>query len=193
MLLRQSTLKAIAAGTVTLAFRRWRRPTVRAGGTLTTAVGVLAIDEVSPIDLADITEDEARAAGHEDLPSLRRALSQRATGTVYRIMFHRAGPDPRIALRQVLPDADELEQLRLRMARWDAASPTGSWTRAVLELLRDNPGVRAADLAEQAGMDKPRFKVNVRKLKGIGLTESLETGYRLSPRGTAFLAQVPPG
>jgi hypothetical protein len=31
------------------------------------------------------------------------------------------------------------------------------------------------------------FKLNVRKLKALGLTESLEVGYRLSPRGAAFL------
>ncbi len=31
------------------------------------------------------------------------------------------------------------------------------------------------------------FKTNVRKLKALGLTESLEVGYRLSPRGRAFL------
>ena len=32
-----------------------------------------------------------------------------------------------------------------------------------------------------------RFKLNVRKLKQLGLTESLSTGYHLSPRGVAFL------
>ena len=46
MLLTRATLEAIAADTVTLAFRRWRRPTVRTGGTLTTAVGMLSIDDV---------------------------------------------------------------------------------------------------------------------------------------------------
>ena len=49
MLFKQATLGDIAAGKVTLAFRRWRRPTVRAGGTLTTPVGVLAIDAVEKV------------------------------------------------------------------------------------------------------------------------------------------------
>jgi hypothetical protein len=31
----------------------------------------------------------------------------------------------------------------------------------------------------------------VRKLKALGLTESLEVGYRLSPRGRAYLARTP--
>ena len=47
-----------------------------------------------------------------------------------------------------------------------------------------SPGVRAADLA---GVVRPRdaldFKRDVRRLKELGLTESLEIGYRLSPRG----------
>ena len=34
------------------------------------------------------------------------------------------------------------------------------------------------------------FKVNVRKLKGLGLAESLEVGYRLSPRGRALLEEA---
>jgi predicted transcriptional regulator len=46
----------------------------------------------------------------------------------------------------------------------------------------------AAELAEQAGRDPPAFKRDVRMLKELGLTESLERGYRLSPRGRALLA-----
>jgi hypothetical protein len=36
-------------------------------------------------------------------------------------------------------------------------------------------------------MERQAFKLNVRKLKELGLTESLEVGYRLSPLGEAFL------
>jgi hypothetical protein len=39
-------------------------------------------------------------------------------------------------------------------------------------------------------MEKAPFKANVRKLKGLGLTESLEIGYRLSPRGRAVLRHL---
>ena len=76
------------------------------------------------------------------------------------------------------------------MARWDASSSSGPWTQPVLRLLGKHSGVRAADLAATVGMDTPRFKANVRKLKGLGLTESLEIGYRLSPRGEAFLQHM---
>ena len=73
------------------------------------------------------------------------------------------------------------------MARFDAASGNGPWTRRYLELIRDNEGVRAPDLAARGGLDVPRFKRRVRQLKGLGLTISLDVGYRISPRGTTFL------
>jgi hypothetical protein len=57
----------------------------------------------------------------------------------------------------------------------------------VLELIRDHPATRAADLAASLGRDTRPFKTDVRKLKELGLTESLEVGYRLSPRGRALL------
>jgi hypothetical protein len=37
---------------------------------------------------------------------------------------------------------------------------------------------------------KQRFKTNVRKLKELGLTESLEVGYRLSPRGKTGIERL---
>ena len=190
MLLTQATLEAIAAGTVTMAFRRWRRPTVRTGGTLLTAIGLLSIDDVSRVALDDLTESDARASGHTDLDALSSKLSKRTAGTLYRIALHHAGPDPQIALRAAVPSSADLESLRSRMVRWDASSSSGPWTQPVLRLLGKYPGVRAADLAASLGMDTQRFKANVRKLKGLGLTQSLETGYRLSPRGEAFLEHV---
>ena len=71
--------------------------------------------------------------------------------------------------------------------RWDRASRSGPWVRNYLAVLERCPGVRAADLADEVGVDTARFKANVRKLKALGLTESLEVGYRLSPRGNALL------
>ena len=144
MLLTQATLEAIAAGTVTMAFRRWRRPTVRTGGTLLTAIGLLSIDDVSRVALDDLTESDARASGHTDLDALRSKLSKRTAGTLYRIALHRAGPDPRIALRAAVPSSADLESLRSRMVRWDASSSSGPWTQPVLRLLGKHPGVRAA-------------------------------------------------
>jgi hypothetical protein len=73
------------------------------------------------------------------------------------------------------------------------AARDGPWTLATLRLIGGRPGVRAADLAAAMGRERQPFKADVRKLKELGLTESLEVGYRLSPRGRALLAASPDG
>ena len=61
----------------------------------------------------------------------------------------------------------------------------------VLRLIGESTGTRAADLAAQLGEpDLARFKSRVRRLKNLGLTESLGVGYRISPRGRALLDQL---
>lgn len=189
MLLRRDTLAGIAEGRVTLAFRRWKRPTVRAGGELRTSIGVLAIDAVDAIGEADITDADARSAGHPDRATLIGELNRRPEGRLYRVALRLAGDDPRAALReQDALDADAVAEIAARLARFDRASRRGPWTEAVLRLIADSPGVRAPDLAASLGRETQPFKRDVRKLKELGLTESLETGYRLSPRGRAWLA-----
>jgi hypothetical protein len=68
----------------------------------------------------------------------------------------------------------------------DRASTSGPWTAATLAIIAERPAVRAADLAAALGRERASFKLDVRKLKGLGLTISLERGYRLSPRGEAY-------
>ena len=186
MLFRPATLRAIADGTVTRAYRTWDRPRVRPGGRQRTPVGTIAFDAVEPVSRDDLTEADARAAGLTGLDELL-ALSDRRTGTIYRIDLHLEGPDPRVALRAALPDQAELEQLRGRLDRLDRASRHGPWTAATLRAIADAPGTRAADLADAFGRERDPFKLDVRKLKELGLTESLRPGYRLSPRGRAVL------
>lgn len=190
MLFRKEFLAGIAAGDITLAFRRWRRPTVRAGGTLLTAVGQLPIASVEPVDEGRITAAEARRAGYASREALLKELRQRAEGVVYRIELGPLRDDPRIALREADSiAAGELATLRAQLDGLDARSADGPWTRRTLEVLAKHPGVRAGDLCDLVGQEKVRFKLNVRKLKGLGLTESLGTGYRLSPRGKALLGR----
>lgn len=185
---------ALADGTVTVAFRRWRRPTVRAGGTLRSPGGVLAIESVAVVPVASIGDADARAAGYPSAAELLAGLRPPAPGqdpaTVHRIAFYRVGEDPRTPLRSRADlSSAERDELRATLARIDARSRRGPWTAATLELIRDRPGVRAADLAADAGRETLKFKADVRRLKELGLTESLETGYRLSPRGAALTDQ----
>ena len=187
MLIKRSVLDAIVTGKVSLAFRRWKRPTVRPGGTLRTAVGVLAIDSVDAMSESDVRDVDARRAGYPSRQALLEELSGRE-GRTYRIALRYAGEDPRKKLRERgTLDASELECVLARLARLDGASRRGPWTRAVLELIAKRPGVRAPDLAASMGRETKPFKADVRKLKELGLTESLEVGYRLSPRGKTVI------
>ena len=181
MIIRQDVLRRIAAGEVDLQFRRWTRPTVKAGGTLRTRVGVLAIEAVERTTVARLTADDAHRAGYATLADLKRFLAKRDAGDVYRVALHLAGPDPRVALRE---DADLSDDDR---AAIDAKLAKRPWARAYLETIAAQPARRAPELAEQRGLPTQRFKARVRQLKELGLTESLEVGYRLSPRGEAYL------
>ncbi|GIG66279.1 hypothetical protein [Phytomonospora endophytica] len=186
MLFRRAALDRIAAGEDDLAFRRWRRPAVKPGGTLQTAVGVLRVTAVETIADDAVTDDDARRAGFADRAELLAAFPASEDRELYRVELHREGDDPRIALRE---DADltsgELAAVTARLTSLE--SRRGPWTREVLRLIAGNPGTRAADLAARLGRETPRFKADVRSLKELGLTESLEVGYRISPRGRAIL------
>ena len=102
--------------------------------------------------------------------------------------FALAGADPRIALRkQSRLTAAERDEIAQKLARMDKASKTCPWTRQYLQLIQKHPATLAAKLAAKAGTDNTVFKPRVRRLKALGLTESLDVGYRLSPRGVSFL------
>lgn len=98
MLFTHDDLRRIATGEITVAFRRWRRPTVKTGGMLRTGAGVLAIESVDVIDAEQVTDADARRAGRRDRAAALAGL--RDDGRLYRIGFRLAGPDPRIALRE---------------------------------------------------------------------------------------------
>ena len=176
MLLSLRDLSRIESGEVDLAFRRWKRPMHRAGGSQRTRVGVLAFESVEKVAVSSITAADARRAGFATLAELKRFLA-RKEGDVYRVELRLAGADPRIALRE-RTDFTPGER---------AAVDRLPWAREYLTTIAEQPGVRAEDLAAQHGMPKRNFKQRVRRLKELGLTESLEVGYRLSPRGRACL------
>jgi hypothetical protein len=175
----------LADGTVTVAFRRWKRPTVKAGGTLQSPGGLLAIEEVTPIRRQDINDVDARAAGAANREAVLASL--RPDGQLYRVRFHRIGEDPRIELRKRADfDDAELSELIRKVTRLPWAGP-------ILRLIADNPAMVSTELALQVGLDRAPFKQKVRHLKALGLTESLDIGYRLSPRGAALLSRLPNG
>ncbi len=187
MLIKRHILDRIVAGEVDLAFRCWRRPTVKTGGRLRTAVGELAIDEVSTVDVTSLTQKDARRAGYQTLSQLKSDLATRADGNLYRISVRYDGPDRRKDLREndELSD-DECAALLKKLERLDQ-SLKAPFSLKIIELIALWPERRAQELADEVGMEKQPFKRHVRKLKERGLTESMATGYKLSPRGQRLL------
>jgi hypothetical protein len=182
-----AVLRGVAAGSIDRAFRRWDRPRVKAGGRQRTALGVIGFTSVQVVARDELTAVDATRAGFASIERLLTVLDRRPERPIFRIGLELVGPDPRIALREALPDADELSDIVRRLDRLDRASRHGPWTRAVLAAIADRTGTPAVELAAALGREKMPFKLDVRKLKELGLTESLRPGYRLSPRGESVL------
>lgn len=189
MLIKKRFWEPIASGEVTLLFRRWKRAQVIAGRTYRTAAGRLEVFDVSIVTENDITRADATRAGFPNVEALIAEFRNEPTDPVYRIEFrHLDEPDPRTELAN---DAElsfvEVEEIDRRLERLDDASSHGPWTLQTLELIEAHPERRAPDLAEMVGRETKPFKLDVRKLKNLGLTLSFRIGYRLSPRGEAYL------
>jgi hypothetical protein len=185
---------ALRSGALDLTFRRWRTPRVRAGAVYRIARG-LAIRVKSVTLVSRISAAEAHRAGFESVAELRRylTLARRGDGyRLYRIEFEPAElpRDVHAELTVRRDDAESRSALERRLVTMDRRSRNGPWTTQVLELIAAEPGRRAADLAARIGWDTTVFKTHVRRLKALGLTESLEVGYQLSPRGRRLLAAL---
>jgi len=194
MLLPPKVAHGVADGTVTLAFRRWRKQDVVVGSEFRTVSGVVRVDEVAVVDPAAIADAEAVAAGWPDAERLRRQLDKVTEGETYRVTLSWAGPDPRVALRESadLTD-DDVAAIDAKLERLDRASSHGPWTMATLDIIQRRPHTRAPDLAEEMGRERDPFKIDVRKLKNLGLTRSFDVGYEISPRGAAYLERTTRG
>jgi hypothetical protein len=189
MLFTKDARPGLADGTITLTFRTWSRPQVKVGGRYRTWDLLLEVDAVSVVDPASISAADARRAGYVSAETLRRTLEKQVhEGDVWRVEFRCIGADDRIARRNdATLDDEKFTKLRARLARLDQSSSSGAWTDKTLQLIASHPGVVSTTLARHMKMERPAFKINVRKLKELGLTESLEVGYRLSALGEAFV------
>lgn len=181
----------IVDGSITRTFRRWKRLQVVRGNRYRQPFGEVEVVSAEEVEERLITERDAELAGYGSRDDLLAELAKYPEGTLYRIDFRFAGADQRVALREKddLSEAD-IDTLMKRLNRLDKASSHGPWTRQALELIDRNPAIVSTVLAASMGLDRPVFKLDVRKLKESGLTESLEVGYRLSPRGKRLLAHL---
>lgn len=189
VLLDRPTADGIADGTISLVLRRWDKPRAKPGGTQRTQAGTIRIGSVTehPGDYR-VSAAQARAAGFPDAATAQAQLDRRPAAHTYLIAVSYLAPDerPDLAADDALSDAD-IRLIDDRLDRWDAASTGGAWTRRYLAMIAANEALRAPDLAARVGLEVPRFKRRVRQLKGLGLTISLDVGYRLAPLGRAYL------
>jgi len=190
MLLKNKLIDEIKAGRVTTIFRRWKKPGVKAGGTQMTQRGVIGIDTVDVVTEDQISETDAREAGFVSVADLMARMYDRDED-IYKIRVYFAGEDPRKELREKAQlTKKELDEIIAKLTKLDTGSKRGPWTKLYLQMIHDRPNTHAQILAESIGLEIPTFKPWVRKLKALGLTESLRPGYRLSPRGEKVLAAI---
>lgn len=161
----QDAHAGVADGSITVTYRAWKRPQVKVGGQYRVGGATVEVSALSTVPRAEVPDDFDRWLGDAD--------------PVWRVDFHRVEP---VAKPSLTP-----EEITTRLDRLDAASSHGPWTRTTLALIRDHPGLVSTTLAAMVDRERFAFKADVRKLKALGLTESLEVGYRLSPLGEAFL------
>lgn len=184
----------LVAGSVTLTFRRWDKPHVRAGGRYRChPIGVLEVDDVRIVRVGEIDERDAQLAGFTDRATLLEFLRGGPKGgdvgdatEVYRVALHHGGDGDRVEI--ALDDSltkEDIAAIANKLARLDGDDP---WTAKTLRLIAKHPRVAASQLAKKLRRETLPFKVDVRKLKKLGLTQSFEVGYEVSPRGKAFLA-----
>lgn len=182
MIFKLHQLEGIKSGKITYAFRRWEKPNVKEGSTMKTAVGVIRVAGLQPIKDDTITQADATKAGYESLDLLIKDLNKGTRGTIYKVKVKYLSEDPRLELREKTDlHEDEFQKLKIKLDRLDKTR--GPWVLKIMKLIKRHPERRAGDLAEIMQMDKLDFKVNVRKLKNLGLTISHEIGYSLSPLG----------
>jgi hypothetical protein len=180
----------VAAGDITITWRLWKYAHVKAGKVYATGFGgAVEIEDIRAVRVADVTDNDAHEAQLPDAASIielaRSHTGREVSGDtlLYRVQFHylqQAPEKPRLSL----------EDVTKRLERLDNASKRGPWTLQTLRLIEDGPGVAARYLAPELGQALPDFKLNVRKLKALGLTVSLETGYELSELGQTYLDAI---
>lgn len=82
----------VADGTITLSYRLWSRPQVKAGGLYRSGSVLLEVDEMELVPFSSITDEDLARTGEADLESLRRRAAHAGPihddTLLYRVEFH---------------------------------------------------------------------------------------------------------
>lgn len=192
MLFERRLREGIHEGRIVLTFRRWNRWQVVAGHRYRTGSDIIEVDAVDLVTAQDIDARQASEAGYATVKELVADLRGDEKTPLYRVRFHRVDePDPRDEqAAQSELTGQELAALTAQLTRMDKSGSHGRWTTAVLTQIADHPATVSTVLASTLGWERQDFKLHVRRLKQLGLTISLDVGYRLSPRGEAYLQHL---
>jgi len=191
MLFKQETLAGLKTGKITVAFRKWNKASVKIGSSIKTAVGIIEVLDIVKVELPEIKLSDALEAGFSSLESLTGNLNKIVSGDIYRISLRYKSEDPRLSLReQTGLTPEQFELLSSKLMRLDQFSRQCAWTVEVLKAIRNNPKLKAGELAIKVDKEKEWLKINIRKLKNLGLTISHEPGYTLSPLGHYYLETI---
>ena len=86
----------VADGTITVSYRLWSRPKVKAGGIYRSAEIWIEIDEIDLVPFSSVTSEDLAQTGEPDLESLRRRAAHAGPihddTLVYRVEFHLVRP-----------------------------------------------------------------------------------------------------
>src|SRR5690349_17019548 len=191
MLFQRRFHDGIRSGEIRCTVRIWQRPHVKVGGRYALGLGAIVVDKIYETTLDDITPKLARLCGFESIVDLMKVAKHGPGERVFVIDFHyddEAGA--LLAPSTAAVSAEEIAGLIRRLEAMDRRSRSGPWTMATLRAIAARPRVLAAKLANSLGRPRDEFKRDVRKLKELGLTFSLEVGYRLTPKGEALVNAI---
>jgi hypothetical protein len=188
MLFKEIHLKGIKTGAINLAFRKWKKLSITKGTQLKTTIGLVEITEIEVVNEKDITDLDIKNAGFENKTQLEKALNQAIEGNIYKIGVCYHSEDPRIKLReQTELTQDDYQALKMKLTKLDKSSKQGNWTAKILLTIKNQPNRVATEIAKLTDFEKEWLKLNIRKLKNLGLTISHKVGYEISPLGKLFI------
>jgi hypothetical protein len=82
----------VLSGDITVSFRLWRRPKVKAGGRYRVLDGFIRVDSVELVPFCSIDAADVRRSGEDDIEGLRRRAAHAGPifddTLVYRVEFH---------------------------------------------------------------------------------------------------------
>lgn len=190
MILTARIAHAVAAGEVTVAYRRWKQPRVKQGTTFRTVAGVVRVERIEPTSVSRLTDADAQRAGHPSLDALKSTFRGADRDPLFRIDLSWVAPDARDVLAadaNLTPE--DIASIDALLDELDARTP---WARTTLARIAQQPGITASSLTADIPVGKESLKRRIRTLKEHGLTRSLRVGYELSERGHAYLGSTEP-